>query len=69
MAEDALRRAQAANSRNAKPIGEGEIGRLQAQVELAKVRVDKARHLASESSLSNVRYELELLREDVRNCN
>ena len=35
-------------------------------MDLAKVRVDKARHLASESPLSNVRYELELLREDIQ---
>ena len=31
-----------------------------------KVRVEKARHLGSESPLSNVNFELELLREDVQ---
>jgi hypothetical protein len=66
LAEDALRRAQAANARSARSVGDGEVGRLKAQVELAKVRIDKARHLASESPLSNIRYELELLREDVQ---
>ncbi len=66
VAEDALRIAQAANSRTPRAVGDGEIGQLKAQVELAKVRVDRARHLASESPLSNVRYELELLREDVQ---
>ncbi len=66
MAEEALRRAQAANARSANAISAGEVNRLKSLVELAKVRIDKARHLASESPLSNVRYELELLREDVQ---
>ena len=66
LAEESLRRAQAANSKSGRPFSEGEIARLRAQVELAKVRIDKARHLASESPLSNVRYELEQLREDVQ---
>ena len=65
LAEDGLRRAQLANSKSAQAISDGEIGRLKAHAELAKIRVEKARHLASESPLSNVRYELELLREDV----
>ena len=66
LAEEALRRAQAANTRTARALSDGEIGRLQAQVALAKVRVEKARHLGSESPLSNVNFELELLREDVQ---
>jgi hypothetical protein len=66
LAQESLRRAEAANSRNARPFSDGEIARLKSQVELAKVRVEKARHLASESPLSNVRYEIELLREDVQ---
>ena len=66
LAEEALRRSQAANAKGARAISDGEVARLRAQVDLAKVRVEKARHLASESPLSNVRYELELLREDVQ---
>jgi hypothetical protein len=66
LAEEALRRAQAANTRSARTVGDAEVSRLQAQVALAKVRVEKARHLASESPLSNVNFELELLREDVQ---
>jgi hypothetical protein len=65
-AEESLRNAQIANSTNPGTVHAGEVLRRVAQVELAKVRIERARHLASESSLSNVRYELQLLREDVQ---
>jgi hypothetical protein len=66
LAEEALGSAQGANARSPGAVSQGEIGRLKAQVEFAKARIVRARHLASESPLSNVRYELELLREDVQ---
>lgn len=66
MAEEVLRRAEAANNRRARAVADGEIARLRSEVDLAKVRVEKARHLASESALSTVNYELEQLREDVQ---
>jgi len=66
LAQDALRKAENANLQNSGTILQVEIDRLGAEVELAKVRVDKARHLAKESPLANVQYELEQLREDVQ---
>ena len=66
LAEDTLAKAQAANRRLAGTISQGEVDRLIAQRDLAKVRIDKAKHLASESPLSNVRFELEQLREEVQ---
>ena len=47
-------------------ISQGEVDRLIAQRDLAKVKIEKAKHLASESPLSNVRFELEQLREEVQ---
>jgi len=64
-AEDSLSAAQAANANSPGSVNEGEVVRLKAVVELAKVRIDRARHLASESPLSNIRFEMEQLREDV----
>lgn len=66
LAEEALRKANLANSKSAGAVNAGEVARLAANVELAKVRIERARHLASESPLANVRYEMELLREDVQ---
>ncbi len=65
LAEQALRSAEDANRRRSGTILQGEVDRLKAQRDLAVVRVDKAKHLASESPLSNVRFELEQLREEV----
>jgi hypothetical protein len=64
--EDTLSKAQGANRRMSGAISQGEIDRLIAQRDLAKVKVEKAMHLASESPLSNVRFELEQLREEVQ---
>jgi len=65
-AQESLRKAEAANLQRSRTISEAELDRLKADVDLAMVRADKARHLASESPLSNVRFELEQLREDVQ---
>ncbi|REK19029.1 MAG: hypothetical protein DWQ37_02380 [Planctomycetota bacterium] len=65
-AEAELQRAAAVNRQRAGTISRGEVARLQAQLELAKVKVVKARHLASESPLSNLRFEIDQLREDVQ---
>jgi ribosome-binding factor A len=64
-AEESLRKAEGANLQFSGTISQGEIDRLKADVDLAKIRLEKARHLAAESPLSNVRYELEQLREEV----
>ncbi len=66
LAEQAVRSALAAKARSALAVSDSELARLKAQEELAKIRVERASHLASESPLANVRYELELLREDVQ---
>lgn len=65
-AEESLRKASAANQQRPGVVGPEEVTRLKADIELAKIRVEKARHLASESPLSNVQFELEQLREDVQ---
>ncbi len=65
-AEESLRKAQAANAQRPGTIGAQEIARLNAEIELGKVRIEKARHLSAESPLSNVRFEIEQLREQVR---
>jgi hypothetical protein len=65
-AEQDLKRAEAVNKRLANSVGPAEIKRLTAQRDLARVRVEKARHLASESPISNVRFELDQLREHVQ---
>jgi ribosome-binding factor A len=65
-AEEALAKANAANSRSANAVNATEVNRLKAEVELGKVRIEKAKHLAAESPLSNVRYELGQLREMVQ---
>jgi hypothetical protein len=65
-AQESLRKAETANRQRPGTTGTFELARLKAEIDLAKVRVDKANHLASESPLSNVEYELEQLREDVQ---
>jgi hypothetical protein len=66
LTEDVVRKAEASRARFAGAVSQPEMDRLQAELELARVRLDKARHLASESPLSNVRYELDQLREDIQ---
>ena len=65
-AEEALAKANAANSRSPNAVNATEVNRLKAEVDLGKMRVEKAKHLAAESPLSNVRYELGQLREIVQ---
>lgn len=65
-AEAELQRAAAVNRQRPGTISAGEVARLQAQRELAIAKLAKARHLASESPLSNLRFEIDQLREDVQ---
>lgn len=64
-AEQELARAEKINQRLANSVSPAELARLKAQRELARIKVEKARHLASESPLSNIRFEIDQLREDV----
>jgi hypothetical protein len=66
LSEEALKKSEAVNKRAAGTVSAKEIDRLKAQIEFEKIKVEKARHLASESPLSNVRFELDQLREDVQ---
>jgi hypothetical protein len=64
--QESIRKADTANAQRPGTIGKQEVDRLKADLELATIRVEKAKHLASESPLSNVRFEIEQLREDVQ---
>jgi hypothetical protein len=66
LAEENLRQAEAVNKRLPNTVSPGEIARLIAQRDLARIKVEKARHLPSESPLANIRFELDQLREDVQ---
>ena len=66
MSQEALAKAEAANKRSANSVNASEVNRMRAEIELAQARVEKAKHLAAESPLSNVRYELGQLREMVQ---
>lgn len=66
IAEENLRKSEAARARSANAVSLGEIERLRAALNFSRINVEKAQHLASESPLSNVRYEMEQLREDVQ---
>jgi hypothetical protein len=66
LAEDSLKRAEAVNKRLANTVSPREIARLGAQRDLAKIKVEKAQHLSSESSLSNLRFEIDQLREELQ---
>ena len=66
ISEEILRKAEAARARFAGAVPQTEIDRLRAKRDLDKINVDKAKHLAAESPLSNLRYEVGQLREDVQ---
>jgi hypothetical protein len=66
VSEDILKRSEAAVARNANAISPQEIARLKAARDLDKVKVEKARHLALESPLSNLQFEVTQLHEDVQ---
>jgi hypothetical protein len=66
VSEEILKRSEAAVARRSGAIGPKEIERLKAKRDLDKINVEKARHLASESPLSNLSYELGQLREEVQ---
>jgi hypothetical protein len=63
--QESLRKAESVNLQRPGTIGAPEVARLKAEIELGEMRIAKAKHLASESPLSNVRFEIEQLREDV----
>ncbi len=65
-AEAELRRAVEVNKKLANGVSRGEMARLVAQRDLARVKLEKAKHLASESPLSNLQFEIDQLREDVQ---
>ena len=65
-AEEALRKAQAANVTFSRTVGDFEIARLKAAVDVAKVRVELANNLQGATPLVQAQYELELLREQMQ---
>ncbi len=64
--QELLRKAEAANAVSAGAVSASQTELFKADVDRAKVKVEKARHLAAESPLSNVRFELGQLREEVQ---
>jgi hypothetical protein len=66
LAEDNLKRSEAVNKQLANTVSAGEMARLSARRDLARVKVEKARHLASESPLSNVQFEIDELRDAIQ---
>ncbi len=64
-AQESLGKAEQANGVLAGSVAPVQVEILKADVELGKSRVEKARHLSSESPLSSARFELGQLREDV----
>ena len=63
--QESLSKAEQANGVAAGSVSPVQVAILKADVELAKSRVERARHLSSESPLSSARFELGQLREDV----
>ncbi len=64
--QELLRKAEGANAVSSGTVSASQIELFKADVDRAKVKVEKARHLAAESPLSNVRFELGQLREEVQ---
>jgi hypothetical protein len=65
-AEASWRRVEDANAAAPGSISAARAAILKADLELAKVRVEKARHLSDEPALSSVNFELAQLREQVQ---
>lgn len=65
-AMESLQRARNANGETPGNVSASQVEILKANLELAKIRIEKARHVSSESPLSNIRFELGQLREDVQ---
>jgi hypothetical protein len=65
-AQESLHRAEIANSASSGNVSAAQVAILKANLELAKIRLEKARHLSAESPLSSARFELGQLREDVQ---
>ena len=65
-AEASWRRVEDANAAAPGSISAARAAIVKADLELAKVRVEKARHLSDEPALSSVNFELAQLREQVQ---
>jgi hypothetical protein len=65
-AQESLRSAENVNAASPGNVSAPQLDILKADVALAKVRVERARHLSAESPLSTVRFELAQLREEVQ---
>jgi hypothetical protein len=65
-AEASWRRVEDANAAAADSVSPAKVAIVKANLELAKVRVEKARHLSDEPALSSVIFELAQLREQVQ---
>jgi hypothetical protein len=63
---DSLRQAEQANAVSPGAVSASQVAVLQADVDLAKVRLERARDLADEPPLSSVRFELGQLHEEVQ---
>ena len=66
IAESSWRRVEDANAAAPGSISPAKAAIVKATLELAKVRVEKARHLSDEPALSSVDFELAQLREQVQ---
>jgi hypothetical protein len=66
LVDEKLRRAEAVNKRLPNSVTAEEIARITAERELVKIKLEQARHMASESPLSNLRFEIDALRADVQ---
>lgn len=65
-AQESLERAENANREAPGNVSASQVEILKATLELAKIRVEKARHVSAESPLSSVHFELGQLREEVQ---
>jgi hypothetical protein len=66
LAEDKLKRAEAVNKSLPRNVSAEEIARFNAELEMAKIKLEKAHHMQQESPLSNLRFEIDGLRSDVQ---
>jgi hypothetical protein len=65
LAEENLRESEAVNKRLPNTVSPGEIARLVAQRDLARIKVEKSRRVSSLEPLARIRFELDQLREDI----
>ena len=67
IAEQSLRQAETANQRAPGAISEGEVARRQAEVNLARTRLEVAKQLVGADPLEIARWQILQLQEDVHN--